>query len=846
MQSRRDFIQRAALLSGSLGTIAAIPPSLLRALEIGPKDGSTFMDAEHVVILMQENRSFDHAFGTLSGVRGFDDPRAITTPGGNPVWLQTDAAGRTFAPFGLNIHGTKATWMGDLPHDRGSEIAAGNKGRHDQWLKVMHSGTKDYAEMPLTLGHYERRDIPFYHAFADAFTICDQHFCSAQTCTTPNRLFLWTGTNRDPRDPSAPVVLRNQQVDLDSPADWPTFPERLEANGVSWKIYQNEITMPTGLGPGESAWLENFGDNPMEYFTQYHVEFHPAHLSHLQDRRAALEMTIRRLEAGDQIPEENMDLYSAKEALTALETEIGRCSPENFLKLPEWERSLHRKAFSTNTGDPDHRRLETLVYQDDGMERRMEVPAGDVLHQFRQDVDQGKLPAVSWLVAPANFSDHPSAPWYGAWYVSEVLDILTRDPEVWRKTILILTYDENDGYYDHVPPFVPPHPADAGSGAVSGDLDTTGEFDELGHPIGLGYRVPMVIASPWSRGGNVCSQVFDHTSVLRFLEVLLKGRTPQPIVETNISAWRRTICGDLTSTFQPAGAGPAKNPLPLERDTFVGAIHNARFKDAPAGFRSLTPEEISEIRQDPAGSPLLPRQEPGTRTSLALPYELHADGWLSKDGTTFSIIFRTGERSAGAPFQVYAPGNFLSSRTDRDPGVEEDAVIHEAARRWSFAVEAGREVRYSWPVASFENGVYHLRVYGPNGFYREFRGTAGDPPILVLPDYVPQGPAIRLAVANRQSSGDLACSVEDVSYGRPAVALAIPAGGHATLPLDLADSSGWYDFTLHIAGHGPFSRRWAGRVETGKAGTTDPLIGRGATKTVLQEEPGTEPSTRRN
>ncbi len=79
------------------------------------------------------------------------------------------------------------------------------------------------------------------------------------------------------------------------------------------------------------------------------------------------------------------------------------------------------------------------------------MPAGDLFYQFRSDVENGKLPTVSWLASPQNFSDHPSAPWYGAWYVSEVMDILTKNPEVWKKTIFIVTYDENDGYYDHVP-----------------------------------------------------------------------------------------------------------------------------------------------------------------------------------------------------------------------------------------------------------------------------------------------------------------------------------------------------------------------------------------------------------
>jgi len=838
MLSRRDFLHRAALLSGSLGTFAGLPPSLARALSIEPRAGTTFMDAEHVVILMQENRSFDHAFGTLPGVRGFDDPRAITIPGGNPVWLQTDATGRTYAPFPLHIHETKATWMSDLPHDRGSEVAAGNRGKHDQWLKVMRSHLKDYAEMPLTLGYYERRDIPFYHALADAFTVCDQHFCSAQTCTTPNRLFLWTGTNRDPRNPSAPIIFRNDQVDHGSPASWTTFPERLEAQGIPWRIYQNELTLPSGLDHEEGAWLGNFGDNPLEFFTQYHVEFHPAHVSHLENRRTALQARIRTMETADPIPEENIDLYNARDTLAALDEEIARLSPENFRKLPAHERALHEKAFTTNTGDPDYRRLEQLAYRDGDTERTMNVPAGDLLHRFRRDVDAGKLPVVSWLVAPGNFSDHPSAPWYGAWYVSEVLDILTRDPEVWKKTILILTYDENDGYYDHVPPFVPPHPADAGSGAASPGLDTAGEFDEAGQPIGLGYRVPMVIASPWSRGGNVCSQVFDHTSVLQFLEVFLKGKSTTPVRETNISEWRRTICGDLTSAFQPASAAVAEHPLPLERDALVESIHRAQFKNLPAAFRSLTPEEIAEICVNPASSPLLPKQEPGTRTSLPLPYDLHADGQLSKDGTTFTIVFRAGAESAGAPFHAHAPGNFLSSGKTAGPAPEGEALAYEAARRWSFAVAAGTEVRYSWPVASFENGLYHLRVLGPNGFHREFRGSAHDPAVLVAVDAVRQGPGIRLAIANLQTGGDLSCTVEDVSYGRAAVTRTIPAGADATLPLDVADSSGWYDFTLRIAGAEHFSRRHAGRVETGKTGTTDPLIGRNTAKAVLQDGPG--------
>ena len=147
-----------------------------------------------------------------------------------------------------------------------------------------------------------------------------------------------------------------------------------------------------------------------------------------------------------------------------------------------------------------------MRYHDGSEEREMKIPRGDVLHQFREDVKNGKLPTVSWLVAPENFSDHPGAPWYGEWYISEALDILTKNPEVWKKTIFILAYDENDGYFDHVPPFTAPDPIRPETGLTSKGIDTGVDFvtleqDRKGKPegyekyaressIGLGYRVP--------------------------------------------------------------------------------------------------------------------------------------------------------------------------------------------------------------------------------------------------------------------------------------------------------------------------------------------------------------------
>ena len=360
------------------------------------------------------------------------------------------------------------------------------------------------------------------------------------------------------------------------------------------------------------------------------------------------------------------------------------------------------------------------------------------MHQFRQDVTTGNLPTVSWLVAPENFSDHPSSAWFGAWYVSEVMDILTQNPEVWKKTIFILTYDENDGYFDHVPPFVAPNPHDETTGKTSAGIDTSVDYVTMEQErkkkieekymrqssIGLGYRVPLVIASPWSRGGFVCSQVFDHTSSLQFLEKFLSEKKKKKIRESNISSWRRSICGDLTSVFRPYNGEKINTPFVVKKDPFIESIHKAKFKKEPSAYKKLTPGDIEQINLDPYTSSLLPKQEKGIRASCPIPYELYVDGKLNTDKKTFEITFEArneifGTTSAGSPFIVYAPGKYLQ----------------ETSREWTYAAAPGSSIKDSWLIDHFENNMYHLLVYGPNGFFREFKGSSDDPLINILFGY---------------------------------------------------------------------------------------------------------------
>ena len=813
MSTRRDFFRQTAAFACGAEGCGALLGSIERASAIDPPEGSSFLDAEHVVILMQENRSFDHAFGSLRGVRGFNDPRAVTLPDQKPVWLQTNAAGETYAPFWLDFKGTKATWLGSLPHSWTDQTDARNHGNHDGWLDNKRSSHKECAGMPLTMGYYDRDDLPFYYAFADAFTICDQHFCSTLTGTTPNRLHLWTGTIREKQDAAAAANVRNSDVDFGSTVSWKTFPERLEAAGISWRIYQNELSVASGLEGEEDAWLANFGDNPLEWFDQYHVGFRKTHVEYVERMAATLPKEIETLRAEGGHAKQ---LAAKEKLLKYVLSEKDQWTPQALRELSERERNLHAKAFTTNQDDPDYRRLATLSYRDAGVEREMETPKGDPLYQFRKDVDNGALPAVSWLVPSERFSDHPSSPWYGAWYIAETLNILTRNPEVWSKTIFILTYDENDGYFDHVPPFVAPEPGNPESGKTSPGIDTGVEYLRLeqdlkrhpakearGGPVGLGYRVPLIIASPWSRGGYVCSQVFDHTSVLQLLEVVLTKRSGKEIREANISAWRRTVCGDLASAFRPFQGGDAGVKFPA-RDAFLEQVNGAQFKRMLSGFRKVVGQDVTAW---------MPRQEPGVRASTAVPYELAAGGALSADGKHFEIALeartgRFGKSAAGAPFHVYTPGKFRNQLT---------------LRTRAYAVAAGDRVTDSWEIAGFERGIYHLRVCGPNGFLREFAGDAGDPPVEIECQYV-RGD-VELRIANRGGRA-LTMDMRDHGYKTGDHTIAVPPGDHHSLVVALGASHRWYDFSVTMEGADRFLRRFAGRVETGESGFSDPVMGR--------------------
>lgn len=420
--TRRRMLKYSASMAATAFAATLMPPNVRRALAQDPVRRASLKDIKHVVLLMQENRSFDHYFGTLAGVRGFDDPNAMKLPNGKSVFYQPDPENPDghLLPFHLDTRTTSAQKIPSTNHGWETQHAAWNHGKMDNWVPAHRKA--DGENGPYTMGHYTRADIPFHFALAEAFTICDAYHCSLLGPTWPNRMYWMTGTIDPDGEHGGPVISNKIPPQGFS---WTTYAERLEKAGISWKAYQQK---------------DNYGTNVLEFFNQF--------------RTAPVD------------------------------------SP------------LHQK----------------------GMVRG---PEG----QFEYDAMNDKLPAVSWIFPPSRQCEHPDyMPADGAAFIASKIDAIAANPEVWAKTVFILNYDENDGIFDHVAPPVPPP-------------GTPDEF-VADLPIGGGYRVPCIIVSPWTAGGWVCSEPFDHTSVLQFLEKFTGVR------EENISDWRRQTFGDLTSAFR--------------------------------------------------------------------------------------------------------------------------------------------------------------------------------------------------------------------------------------------------------------------------------------------------------
>ena len=648
--SRRALLGSAAAV-GAGSALGLLPISVQRAMAASTA-GSSLSSVKHIVILMQENRSFDHYFGTLQGVRGYGDTSLLRFPSSSNVWNQStkgsSSGGKILEPWHLNTQTTDAQQVEDLDHSWSGTHGAWNNGLWNDWIP---------EKTGFTMGYYNRTDIPFHYALADAFTICDQYFCSVQGPTNPNRLYQWTGMI-DPNGTGGGPVIDNSEDGY----SWTTYPEMLQDAGVSWRVYQEP---------------DNFDDNPLAWFTQF------------------------------------------KNAATS--------SP---------------------------------LYVN-GMARVSSISSA-----IESDIADGVFPTVSWVVAPTAQSEHPSyRPADGANFVSGVLSAIASNQATWDSTVVFYNFDENDGFFDHV---VPPT-------APSGTADEWVDSE----PIGMGPRVPMTVISPWSAGGLVCSQVFDHTSPLQFAELVTGVQC------TNISAWRRTVAGNLTAALNLSATEVAFPTNLPNTATLVTEANSEESLPAPTVPSS--------------GS--LPAQESGDRAEASeLGYVFNTTSWVNT--STEKFWFQTvSAGSLGAGFASYVQ----NTRTFDS---------------WQYTLPAGGTISDYFSAVTYGGGPYDVDVHGPDGYIRGFTGnvktilssTTAHPEAYVVDNQ--NGQTLALTMTN---TGTVSCTFTigvNVAYlasGGSTKTVTVAAGGTATATLT-ATSAGRYDYTVTASTGDNFGRRFAGRL----------------------------------
>ena len=682
--SRRTFLGSAAALGATLG-LEGLPGTTPQAAAAGT---GTIRDVKHVVVLMQENRSFDHYFGSLKGVRGFADRATVQLSGGYSVFNQPDGSGRQY-PWQLSD--TNTWWWGtskedlaqcdgSLDHSWSTQHAAWNGGKMDAWVSA--KGTNR------TMGYLNRSDIPFHYALADAYTVCDAYHCSILSATGPNRTYLWSGMI----DPDGIAGGPAYDGGSESGLTWQTYAEALQNAGVSWRVYQNAN--------------DNFGDNGLAYFKQF------------------------------------------------------SSAPTSS---PLYQRGMSSVP-APNNSTPD-----------------------DIAAAVKADVLGGTLPQVSWVVASQAFSEHPDAPPNdGAHFVNLVIQALAADPATFDSTVLFLNYDENDGFFDHVPPPVAP----------SG---TAGESTQ-GAQIGLGFRVPMIVVSPWTRGGWVDSQVYDHTSVIRFLETWTAA-LGTPATCPNISAWRRQVCGDLTGAFDfanPVGGLPA---LPATGTVIGQSFCNMQINPSPANNA-------------------MPTQESGTKPARALPYQPNA--WVDHI-----------EYDAGGQILVWLQMANQGPQARSAAHFAAYANAYRSGGPWQYTVApysngTDGSVKDFFNVGTnFGNGQYDLTVVGPNRFLRRFAGNAnGSGATAEASTYYAPAPntgrqAVWFKMTNTGSSA-VTFTITSTNYRTDGPwTYQVAAGATVSDYFNaVAYNGGWYDFTVTVSSDSAWIRRATGHIETGAASVT--------------------------
>jgi phospholipase C len=646
--SRRRVIQGAGVAAAvavvAVGAKAASAESETPSEETGytvPTGFTgTMADLKHVVILMQENRSFDHYFGELPGVRGFNDKQALNFQDGTTVFQQRDASGTIYT-----AQQDDSTWGTD------HSFTTLNGRRWNTWVQEKGAEAMNY---------HSPAYMSFYWSVASQFAVGDQYFCSILGPTDCNRKYHWSGMSNG-------EVGNNDESNYDR--NWITVAEQLQQAGIDWRMFSDNSGSGTGgRAAYRSDWFGDYGDNELKYFKG----LDPNGLAASDPKLAPGTGLIWR---------GNCQYYAAGPASSV--------APNN------------------------------------DSAQNLEYVLKDFIAACEPDA-QYPLPSVSWVTAPYGWCEHPSSDsQHGERYAARILQALQSNPELWNNTLFIVNYDENDGKFDHVlPPYAEPGtPGEYTSGKEQINVSNT--VTTGGSPIGLGPRVPFLMVSPWTRGGWVASEVFDHTSVIKFLETW-GAYLGKPFTSPNISAWRRSVVGDLTSAldFTNPQTGPITFADPVAEIPVTVAADQLKHRPLPFHGNAT----LVENRATGAVTATMSVDGPDGK---ALSFQVFPDRYTTFSNTPFTVgaggskqyVWDATATDGKYAFSIYSNDGFVRSfagqvvpPTERDLGIPraEVSLVKGVIPRVSITLENdGREpVRYQLVANDYLGGTQIVHVKG--------------------------------------------------------------------------------------------------------------------------------------
>ncbi|KAJ5218926.1 non-hemolytic phospholipase C precursor [Penicillium cinerascens] len=589
---------------------------------------ASLKDVKHLVFFMQENRAFDHYFGTMAGVRGFADPNVPITENGYTTFQQ---------PVNPPVNGSSIlqpwyiNYAGGIYPDATMCMDAGSNGwvaMHEAWSNGAYNNWAN-ADSLYSMAYFTRKEIPTHFDIMDSFTILDMSHQSILGPTDPNRCMWLTGSVNSPGSPSNPnsdggAMLDNTATpgcDITSPVKancfpftWKTFPEYLQDAGVSWQLYQDE---------------DNFEDNPLAYFEQY--------------QKAANGSALR--EKGD-----------------------------SYLGL----------------------------------------------QAFYKAAAEGTLPSISYIVGPQELSEHPpNRPVDGGWLQQQVVNAVVDSP-LYNETVLVISYDEQGGWFDHVPPVVAPK-GTPGEWLI--DPYSSSDHDNY-TALGPGPRVPRVIVSPYTAGGNVFTELTDHTSEIMFAEAWAAAHGYKGVYSQEITPWRRATMSNLVNAFDfenPNFANPSINQatkppmLPNEPSDYSGDIAELGSLTGPWAQPSLC---LSEY---PDNQPAVPFGSANANQNMSLLVE---EGFKQVRGQLSEGRYLVFEISGFALTNVRGKIVDLSPATAAHEDIRQRWVIHaadDAPIPTSFYIQSALDKTYlgADPLGSLVKNVKDAQAftfeYQPNG-----------------------------------------------------------------------------------------------------------------------------------